>query len=188
MDSRTLYCGTPEKWFGADIQQNDSDFAISGENQSYKPKIGDTDQKSEIQSYCIGQEEVVINFEHINFLKVGTTRRLTRGKSLYFLCFRGEYINFLARLTLGQPAVCPRAIWTLTRAKSLCLCAFFSPGIQAKNHPEIRAESPEKVPQQAFGLSTERALKPLGIQLMNTAFSRRRHCSSNPCPPKNPSI
>ena len=36
--------------------------------------------------------------------------------------FRGEHINFLARLTLGQPAVCPRGIWTLTRAKSLCLC------------------------------------------------------------------
>ena len=34
-------------------------------------------------------------------------------------------MNFLARLTLGQPAVCPKAIWTLTRAKSLCLCAFF---------------------------------------------------------------
>ena len=41
--------------------------------------------------------------------------------------FRGEHINFLARLTLGQPAICPRAIWTLTRAKSLCLCAFFLP-------------------------------------------------------------
>ena len=38
-----------------------------------------------------------------------------------FPVFRGEHINFLARLTLGQPAVCPRAIWTLTRAKSLCL-------------------------------------------------------------------
>ena len=36
-------------------------------------------------------------------------------------------MNFLAWLTLGQPAVCPRAIWTLTIAKSLCLCAF-SPG------------------------------------------------------------
>ena len=35
--------------------------------------------------------------------------------------------RFLARLTLGQPAVCPRSIWTLTRAKSLCLCAFFLP-------------------------------------------------------------
>ena len=39
--------------------------------------------------------------------------------------FRGEDINFLARLTLGQPTVCSRAIWTLTRAKSFCLCAFF---------------------------------------------------------------
>ena len=43
--------------------------------------------------------------------------------------FRGLHINFLARLTLGQPAVCPKAIWTLTRAKGLCLCAFFLPNI-----------------------------------------------------------
>ena len=35
-----------------------------------------------------------------------------------FPVFRGEHINFLARLTLGQPAVCAKAIWTLTRAKS----------------------------------------------------------------------
>ena len=41
--------------------------------------------------------------------------------------FRGEHINFLAQVTLGQPAVCPKAIWTLTRAKSLFLCAFFLP-------------------------------------------------------------
>ena len=38
----------------------------------------------------------VQNFEDINFLKVGsrdnpgTTRRLTRGKSLYFLCFEAN--------------------------------------------------------------------------------------------------
>ena len=43
--------------------------------------------------------------------------------------FRGEHINFLAWLTLGQPAVCLRAIWTLIRAKSLCSCAFFLPKI-----------------------------------------------------------
>ena len=47
-----------------------------------------------------------------------------------FPAFRGEHINFLARLTPGQPAVCPRAVWTLTRAKSLCLCAFFLPKIR----------------------------------------------------------
>ena len=46
--------------------------------------------------------------------------------------FRGEHINFLAWLTLGQPAICPRAIWTLTRAKSLCLCAFSSPQTERK--------------------------------------------------------
>ena len=57
-----------------------------------------------------------MNFEHINFLKVGTTLG------------QPPVNQRVALLTLGQPAVCPRAIWTLTRAKSLCLCAFFSPG------------------------------------------------------------
>ena len=42
--------------------------------------------------------------------------------------FRGEHINFLA---LGQPAVCPRAIWTLTRAKNYVYVPFFSPGSQS---------------------------------------------------------
>ena len=51
---------------------------------------------------------------------------VNQREKFIFPVFRGEHINFLARLTLGQPAVCPRAIWTLTRAKSLCLCAFFS--------------------------------------------------------------
>ena len=75
--------------------------------------------------------------------------------------FRGEHINFLARLTLGQPAVCPRAIWTLTRAKSLCLCAFFSrrykfwpffTQISGRNFlPEIFGEvHPETAPLQAL--------------------------------------
>ena len=44
--------------------------------------------------------------------------------------FRGEHINFLVRLTLGQPAVCPGVNRTLTRAKSLCLCAFFLPDFE----------------------------------------------------------
>ena len=72
-----------------------------------------------------------INFEHINFLKIGTTLghppRFNQREKFIFPVFRGEHINFLARLTLGQRAVCPRVIWTLTRAKSLCLCAFFLP-------------------------------------------------------------
>ena len=59
--------------------------------------------------------------------------------------FRGEHINFLARLTLGQPAVCPRAIWTFTRAKSLRLCAFFSrskdPGNALRASPGIPLKS-----------------------------------------------
>ena len=50
---------------------------------------------------------------------------VNQREKFVFPMFRVEHINFLARLTLGQPAVCPRAIWTLTRAKSLCLCAFF---------------------------------------------------------------
>ena len=44
-----------------------------------------------------------------------------------FRVSRGEHINFLARLTLGQLTVCPRAIWTFTRAKSLCLCSLLLP-------------------------------------------------------------
>ena len=72
-----------------------------------------------------------INFEHINFLKVGATLGQPAGynqrEKFIFPVFRGEHINFLARLTLGQPVVCARAIWTLTRAKILCLCASFLP-------------------------------------------------------------
>ena len=60
--------------------------------------------------------------------------------------------DFLARLTLGQPSACPRAIWTLTRAKSLCLCAFFPlemglflmgcfPGIFKRENGPVRSES-----------------------------------------------
>ena len=68
-----------------------------------------------------------INFEHINFLKVGTTPPVNQREKFIFPVFRGEHINFLARLTLGQPAVCPaRPSGTLTRAKRSCLCAFFS--------------------------------------------------------------
>ena len=57
----------------------------------------------------------------------GTTPPVNQREKLMFPVFRGENINFLARWTLGQPAICPRAIWTLTRAKSLCLCAFLLP-------------------------------------------------------------
>ena len=49
--------------------------------------------------------------------------------------FRGEHINFLARLTLGQPALCPRAIWTLTWVKSSCLCFI---------HKRLYCRTPEK--------------------------------------------
>ena len=75
-----------------------------------------------------------INFEHINFLKIGTTLGQPAGyhrETFIFTVFRGEHINFLAWLTLGQPAICPRAIWTLTRAKCLCLCAYFLPDLQS---------------------------------------------------------
>ena len=79
-----------------------------------------------------------INFEHINFLKVGTTLwdnpPLNQREKFIFPVFRGEHINFLARLTLGQPAVCPRATWTLT---SLCLCAFFLPNFWHWKTPQV---------------------------------------------------
>ena len=71
-----------------------------------------------------------INFERINFFgKSGQSwdnPLVNQRKKFVFPVFRGEHINFLPQLTLGQSAVCPRAIWTLTRAKSFCLCAFFS--------------------------------------------------------------
>ena len=74
-----------------------------------------------------------INFGHINFWKPGQpwdNPPVNQREKFLFPVFRGEHISCLARLTLGQPVVCPRAIWTLTRAKSLCLCAFFSAGTQ----------------------------------------------------------
>ena len=70
-----------------------------------------------------------INFEHINFLKSGQpwdNPPVNQREKFIFPVFRGEHISFLTRITLGQPAVCPRAIWTLTRAKRfMCVCAFF---------------------------------------------------------------
>ena len=77
VDSRTLYCRTPEKWFGAEIQQNDSD---------HRPKIRVTGRKSELQA---------------------ENRRY-------------------------RPA---------------------------ENRHQIRTESPGKVPERVFGLSTEKGLK-----------------------------
>ena len=41
---------------------------------------------------------------------------VNQREKFIFPVFRGKHINFLVRLTLGQPAVCPKAIWTLTRA------------------------------------------------------------------------
>ena len=68
-----------------------------------------------------------INFEHINFLEPWGNPPVNQREKFISPVFRGEHIIVLARLTLGQPAFCPRAIWTLTRAKSLCLCAFLLP-------------------------------------------------------------
>ena len=47
LDSRRLYCRTPEKWFGGDFSVKW--FGFRPESQSYRPKVGVTDQKSEIQ-------------------------------------------------------------------------------------------------------------------------------------------
>ena len=52
-----------------------------------------------------------INPEHINFLKVGTILGQPAGQpegKAYISCVRG-WPGYL-----GQPAVCPRALWTLT--------------------------------------------------------------------------
>ena len=47
LDSRRLYCRTPEKWFGGEFTVKW--FGFRPESQSYRPKVGVTDQKSEIQ-------------------------------------------------------------------------------------------------------------------------------------------
>ena len=41
--------------------------------------------------------------------------------------FRGEHINFLARLTLGQPAVCPRGHLDVNQSKKFMFMCLFSP-------------------------------------------------------------
>ena len=47
LDSKRLYCRTPEKWFGAEFSVKW--FGFRPESQSYRPKVGVTDEKSEIQ-------------------------------------------------------------------------------------------------------------------------------------------
>ena len=54
---------------------------------------------------------------------------MNQREKLIFPVFRGEHINFLARLTPGQPAVCPKAIWTLTRAKVYVYVPFCSQNV-----------------------------------------------------------
>ena len=77
-----------------------------------------------------------INFEHITFLKVGTTwdkPPVNQREKFIFPVFRGEHIHFLARLTLGQPAACPRGQLDINQSKKfmfMCLC---SPGISYEN-------------------------------------------------------
>ena len=102
-------------------------------------KCGPRNQPS-LALFCLRQEYRArkrhINFEHINLLKVGTTLGQPAGQpegKVYISCVSRRTHNFLAQLTLGQPAVCPRAIWTLTRAKSLCLCAFVLPENREQN-------------------------------------------------------
>ena len=47
LDSKRLYCRTPEKWFGGKFSAEW--FGFRPESQRYRPKVGVTDQKSEIQ-------------------------------------------------------------------------------------------------------------------------------------------
>ena len=53
----------------------------------------------------------------------GTTRRLSRGNSLHFTGLKQNAPTLLSR----QPASCAGVNRTITRANSLCLCAFFLP-------------------------------------------------------------
>ena len=47
MDYRRLWCRTPAKWFGGDFSVKCFGFWLK--SQSYRPKVGVTDQKSELQ-------------------------------------------------------------------------------------------------------------------------------------------
>ena len=47
LDSRGPYCRTPETWFGSEFSVKW--FGFRPESQGYRPKVGVTDQKSEIQ-------------------------------------------------------------------------------------------------------------------------------------------
>ena len=47
VDSRRLYCRTPEKWLGGEFPVKW--FGFRPESQSYRPKVRVADQKSEIQ-------------------------------------------------------------------------------------------------------------------------------------------
>ena len=72
-----------------------------------------------------------INFEHINFMKVGTTLGLTRGKS-FISCVSRRTNRLFGPLITVNPGTTSRLSQRhldVTRAKRLCLCAFFLPEI-----------------------------------------------------------
>ena len=74
---------------------------------------------------------------------------VNQREKFIFPVFRGEHINFLARLTLGQPAVCPRAIWTLTRAKRFMFMCLFLPEFEVSRRERTgRYTHPRSPPWQ----------------------------------------
>ena len=84
-------------------------------------------------------------------------------------------MNFLARLTLGQPAVCPRAIWTLTRAKSLCLCAFFHPELISKDFGPAHYELAWKRPCQRLLDGKSSQLKGKALFVLKASSGKLWH-------------
>ena len=59
----------------------------------------------------------------------GTTRRLTRGKRLYISSvFRGEHINFLARLNPGTTSRLSQGHLDVNQSKKFMFMCLFSPG------------------------------------------------------------
>ena len=71
-----------------------------------------------------------INFEHISFLKVGTTlgqpARITRGKCLYFLCSEANTWTFWP-VNPGTTSHLSQGHLDVNQSKSLCLRTFFLP-------------------------------------------------------------
>ena len=81
--------------------------------------------------YYIRARKRHINFEHINFLNPGTTLGQPAGEpegEVCISCVSRRTHKLFGRLTLGQPAVCPRGHPDINQSKKYIFMCLFSPG------------------------------------------------------------